>query len=92
VRSTNRDCERIAHAVAKMLRGSRVTCTHQFDTDVFLVTVELRQRIRTFRLPMAEYKMANWRQVLLQPLSDWLRTMPALGSGPGSHVARRIGI
>ena len=70
MRSTNSDCEKIEHAVAKMLRGSRVTCSHKFDTDVFLVTIELHQSIKAFRLTRAELQKANWQEALLKSLND----------------------
>jgi hypothetical protein len=55
-----------------MLGGSRVTCSHQFDTDAFLVTIELRQSMKTFKLTMADYRKPNWLEALLKPLNDWL--------------------
>jgi hypothetical protein len=77
VRSINSDCEKIEHAVAKMLRGSRVTCSHQFDTDVFLVTIELHQSIKTFRLTRAECQKANWQEALLKSFNNWARPATA---------------
>jgi hypothetical protein len=77
VRSTTSDCEKIKHAVAKMVGGSRITCSHQFDTDAFLVTIELHQRMKTFRLTGAEYRGSNWQDVLLKSVSDWLATVTA---------------
>jgi hypothetical protein len=77
VRSTKSDCERIKHAVAKMVGGSRITCSHQFDTDAFLVTIELHQRMKMLRLTGAEYRGSNWQDVLLKSVSDWLATVTA---------------
>jgi hypothetical protein len=77
VRSTNSNCEKIVHAVAKMLRGSRVTCSHQFDTDAFLVTIELHQSMKTIRLTRAEYQKSNWQEALFKSLNEWIETVVA---------------
>ena len=77
MRSTNSDCEKIEHAAAKMLRGSRVTCLHLFDTDVFLVTIELHQSMKTIRLTKAEYQKSNWQEALFKSINDWIETVVA---------------
>ena len=60
-----------------MLGGSRVTCLHHFDTDVFLVTIELHQSIKTLKLTMTDYQKPNWQEALFKPLNDWLGTIVA---------------
>jgi hypothetical protein len=77
VRSTNGDCEKIEHAVAKMLRGSRVTSSHQLDTGVFLVTIELHQSMKTLHLTRAEYQKSNWQEALFKSINDWIATVVA---------------
>jgi hypothetical protein len=77
VRSAKSDCERIEHAIAKMLRGSRVTCSHQFDTDAFLVTIEFHQSMKTLRLTKAEYQRSNWQEALFKSINEWLGTVVA---------------
>jgi hypothetical protein len=77
VRSTNGDCEKIEHAVAKRLRGSRVTCSHQLDTDAFLVTIELHQSMKTLSLTRAEYQKWNWQEALFKSINDWIGIVAA---------------
>jgi hypothetical protein len=73
VRSTKSDCKKIEHAVAKMLLGSRVTCLYQWDTEFFLVTIELHQSMRTLELTMGEYRKSSWRDTLFKSLNEWAR-------------------
>jgi hypothetical protein len=60
-----------------MLRGSRVTCSHQLDTEVFAVTIELHQSMRTLRLTRAEYQKSNWQEALFKSINEWLGTVAA---------------
>ena len=76
MRSIESDCKKIEHAVAKMLRGSRVTCLHQWDTDFFLVTIELHQSMRTLELTTAEFQKSNWQETLFKSLNS--RARPAI--------------
>jgi hypothetical protein len=77
VGSTNGDCEKIEHVVAKMLRGSRVTCSHQLDTGAFLVTIEFQQSMKTFRMTRDQYRKVNWQEALFKAINDWIGTVVA---------------
>jgi hypothetical protein len=72
VSSTNIDCRRIEHVLAKVLQGARIGCTWQMDTKDFLVTVEIRQRIRTFRLTEAQARERGWQSVIVEAVNNWL--------------------
>ena len=72
VSSTNIDCRRIELSLARVLRGARIGCVWQMDTKDFLVTVEMRQRIHTFRLTAAQSKQPDWQNVLLEAVNEWL--------------------
>jgi len=71
VSSTNIGCRRIELALAKVLKGARIGCVWQMDTKDFLVTIEMRQRIRTFRLTEAQAKQPDWQSVLLEAVNNW---------------------
>jgi hypothetical protein len=71
VSSTNIDCRRIELALAKVLKGARIGCAWQMDTRDFLVTIEMRQRIRTFRLTEAQSKQPDWQSVLVEAVNNW---------------------
>ena len=75
--STNTDCRRIELALAKVLKGARIGCAWQMDTRDFLVTVEMRQRIRTFRLTEAQSRQPNWLSVIVEAVNQWLMKVPA---------------
>jgi hypothetical protein len=69
--SINHDCRRIEHVLGRMLKGARVGCMWQMDTRDYLVTVEMRQRIRTFRLTAAESVRPNWQNLLVDEINEW---------------------
>jgi len=72
VSSTNNiDCRRIEHALAKALKGARIGCAWQMDTRDFLVTIEMRQRIRTFRLTAAQAQQPDWQTILVEAVNQW---------------------
>jgi hypothetical protein len=55
-----------------MLGGSRVTCSHQFDTDAFIVTIEMHQSMKMFRLQKSEFGDLNWGD-FFKSINEWLR-------------------
>ncbi len=70
--STECPCGRIERVVANMVRRARISCSQQFDTNDFLVTVELRQSVRTFRLTRTEYQRSDWDHLLYEAINKWL--------------------
>jgi hypothetical protein len=70
--STNIDCRRIERALAKTLKGARIGCAWQMDTKDFLVTIEMRQRIRTFRMTEAQSRQPDWQSVIVEAVNHWL--------------------
>jgi len=79
VSSTNHDCRRIEFALGRVLKGARISCMWQMDTRDFLVTIEMRQRIRTFRLTDAQSRQADWRNLLMQAVNEWCSKSGGLG-------------
>jgi hypothetical protein len=76
VSSTYIVCRRIELAMAKALKGARIGCAWQMDTKDFLVTIEMRQRIRTFRLTETQSKQPDWQKALVEEVNNWFAKVP----------------
>jgi len=65
-------CQCVMSMLSEEFPGAtRADCWRQQDTKDFLIAIEVGGKVGSFRLTNSEYAGPDWRQLLLDRITDW---------------------